>query len=404
MQRYYKKLVYKSFSLKKFTERDFLCNFAATKQGKIGHYYMDYKSPFHRALYRWYEQNQRILPWRETPNPYRIWISEIILQQTRVVQGMAYYLRFVERFPDTETLAHAPEDEVLRYWQGLGYYSRARNLHKAAQTIVAQGWLPFPKTFNEIRQLPGIGDYTAGAIASFAYNAPYPAMDGNVYRVVARLFDSDVPFDTAAGKKHFHTLLDTVFDSDNARLFNSAIMEFGALYCTPSLSSTDDSEDEYETVCERCPVGAHCVAKKNSTAILLPVRKARPTLRERYLNYYIYVSYKEEQVYTLLHRRIEKDIWQHLYEFPLEEAAHLLSKEEAKAQTGIVPTLIFDTLHVLSHQRLHTRFFVLQTDTLPTPQSLPALQGTFEIPIGEIDKYALSRLTLKALEHLRWEY
>lgn len=361
---------------------------------------MDNKSPFHRALYRWYEQNQRILPWRETQDPYRIWISEIILQQTRVVQGTAYYLRFVERFPDTETLAQAAEDDVLRYWQGLGYYSRARNLHKAAKTIVAQGWLPFPKSFNEIRQLPGIGDYTAGAIASFAYNAPYPAMDGNVYRVVARLFDCDVPFDTNAGKKHFHTLLHTVFDTDNARLFNSAIMEFGALYCTPSLTTADGNEN---SACERCPIGVYCVANINGTAALLPIRKARPALKERYLNYYIYVSYKEEKVYTLLHRRTEKDIWQHLYEFPLEEANHLLSKEEVKAQTDIVPALTFDTLHVLSHQRLHTRFFVLQTDTLSNQQNLPALQGAFELPISEIDQYALSRLTLKALEQLRWK-
>lgn len=423
MQRYYKKLVYKSFSLKKFTEWEFLCNFVVPNRASLrqmfgrrsdrlafgylsfldtdlGHNHMDGTSPFHSALYRWYEQNQRILPWRETQDPYRIWISEIILQQTRVVQGMAYYLRFVERFPDAQTLAQAPEDEVLRYWQGLGYYSRARNLHKAAQMIVAQGWLPFPKTFNDIRQLPGVGDYTAGAIASFAYNAPYPAMDGNVYRVVARLFDCEVPFDTGAGKKHFHSLLDKVFDADNARLFNSAIMEFGALYCTPSLTTADGNEN---TACEQCSIGVYCAANKHNTTALLPIRKARPTLKDRYLNYYIYVCYKDGNATTLLHQRAEKDIWQHLYEFPLEEADHQLSKEDVASRTGIVPTLTFDTLHVLSHQRLHTRFFVLQTDTLPTLPSEPTtLHGAFEIPVRELDKYALSRLTLKALEHLRW--
>ncbi len=355
---------------------------------------MEYQSPLHKALYRWYEQNRRVLPWRETQDPYRIWVSEIILQQTRVAQGMAYYMRFVERFPDVDALAQAAEDEVLRYWQGLGYYSRARNLHKAAQQIVAQCQQPFPKTFDEIRRLPGIGDYTAGAIASFAYNAPYPAMDGNVYRVVARLFDCDVPFDTSAGKKHFHSLLESVFDTANARLFNSAIMEFGALYCTPALTLSADADPLAESVCDDCPIEAFCAAKKHGAAALLPIRKARPTLKDRYLNYYIYVSYRDGNACTLLHRRTEKDIWQHLYEFPLEEATHLHTREEATALSGVVPTAYFDTLHVLSHQRLHTRFFVCRRDTLP------ALPATFETPFSNLDRYALSRLTLKALEHL----
>ena len=189
----------------------------------------------HTALYRWYEQNHRVLPWRDSDDPYAIWISEIILQQTRVAQGMDYFMRFMQRFPDVRTLAAANEDEVLRCWQGLGYYSRARNLHKAAKMIVEHGWLPFPQTFEQIRRLPGVGDYTAGAIASFAYNLPYPAMDGNVYRVVARLFDCDIPFDTTQGKRHFHQLIEQILDRMNARMFTSALMEFGELHCNPSL-------------------------------------------------------------------------------------------------------------------------------------------------------------------------
>ncbi|MBR2266602.1 MAG: A/G-specific adenine glycosylase, partial [Paludibacteraceae bacterium] len=203
---------------------------------------------FYKSLYEWYERNHRDLPWRETEDGYRIWLSEVILQQTRVAQGLDYYHRFVNRWPDVVALASASEDEVLREWQGLGYYSRARNLHKAAQMVVERGWTPFPTRFEDIRQLPGVGDYTAGAISSFAYNQPFPAMDGNVYRVVARLLDIDEPFDTTAGKKLFRSRIEELLDRDHPRLFNSAIMEFGALYCTPVL----------EQSCAHCCLQAFC--------------------------------------------------------------------------------------------------------------------------------------------------
>lgn len=343
-------------------------------------------SPLHRALYRWYEQHHRVLPWRETDDAYKIWISEIILQQTRVVQGMEYYLRFVDRFPDAETLASAHEDEVLRYWQGLGYYSRARNLYKAAQMIVSRGWLPFPRQFEQIRQLPGVGDYTAGAIASFAYNQPYPAMDGNVYRVVARLYDCDIAFDTTSGKKHFHTLIDDLLDRDNARLFNSAIMEFGALYCTPSLTLPGSGEES----CPHCPLAMFCQAHTHGTAALLPVRKPRPELRDRYLNYFLYLCADT----TLLHQRTDKDIWQHLYEFPLVESDHLFTRDETTDLLHTTDFLTIDFMHVLSHQRLHARFFCARVPSLP---SLPETQA---VPLSAIDQYALSRLTLRALEKL----
>ena len=324
-------------------------------------------------LYDWYEINHRVLPWRETEDAYCIWLSEIILQQTRVVQGLEYYMRFVRRWPTVEALAAADEAEVLREWQGLGYYSRARNLHKAAQTVVANGWTPFPTRFEDIRSLPGIGDYTAGAISSFAYNQPYPAMDGNVYRVVARLLDIDEAFDTTAGKKLFHKHLEALLDRNNPRLFNSAIMEFGALHCTPVLGDA----------CETCPLQTCCAGYAHHTAELLPVRKPRPQLRDRWLTYHIYTNGTE----TLIQRRENpKDIWFHLYEFPCEE-----SPEEPVAFT---PSPLAFT-HILSHQRLHARFIVHRV------QKMPSLEGTLLIRWEDLNDYALSRLTLRALDTMR---
>ena len=342
-------------------------------------------------LYEWYERNRRDLPWRETEEGYRIWLSEVILQQTRVAQGLDYYLRFVSRWPNVEALASAREDEVLREWQGLGYYSRARNLHKAAQMVVQQGWTPFPTRFEDLRQLPGVGDYTAGAIASFAYNQPYPAMDGNVYRVVARLLDIDEAFDTTAGKKLFRQKISLLLDSDNPRLFNSAIMEFGALYCTPVLGEA----------CMQCPLQALCKAYAHGTAELLPVRKPRPKVRDRWFAYHIYIARESGELFTLIRQRTEKDIWYHLYEFPCEELDALaMNQPHTQAVTqgstpAASPQAVFSCTHVLSHQRLHAQFFVRQADCLPD------IENTIRIPWTDLNQYALSRLTLRALEHLR---
>lgn len=356
------------------------------------------KSLFYEKLYRWYDQNHRILPWRETQDPYKIWISEIILQQTRVAQGMEYYHRFIQRFGDVQSLAEAEEDEVLLYWQGLGYYSRARNLHAAARQIVERANIVkgdtapsdvrsgiFPRTWEEIRQLKGVGDYTAGAIASFAYDLPYPALDGNVYRVLSRIYDSDVIFDTSAGKKHFHRLAEDLMDREHPRMFNTAIMEFGALYCTPTSPN-----------CEACPLAAFCMAREHNTVELLPLRKPRPTLRDRYLHYAIYLT---EDGRTLIHQRTERDIWQHLYEFILtevqteEELTHLHPLTD---DTTIHPaTKHVDIVHVLSHQRLHARFNIYMV------QELPTIAGAQQIFLRDIDDYAFSRLTLIALEKLK---
>ena len=335
-------------------------------------------SLIHNQLSRWYEQNHRVLPWRETQDPYLIWVSEVILQQTRVNQGLDYYLRFIGRFPDIYTLAAASEDEVLRYWQGLGYYSRARNMHRAAQQAVAQGAEVFchseqltPEAiFQQLLSLPGVGEYTAGAIASFAFNLPYPALDGNVYRVLARLYDCEIAFDTTLGKKHFRQLAWQLLDQDHPRLFNSAIMEFGALHCTPT------SPD-----CTSCPIQSCCMAYAHHTVELLPVRKPRTALRERYLNYTIYCT---PDMRTLLHQRTGKDIWQHLYEFPLEESNQLLPTE------AHLPSI--DLTHILSHQRIHARFHIKKVS------ELPQILDTIAIAFSSLDDYALSRLTLRALD------
>ena len=356
----------------------------------------------HSSLYRWYSVHHRALPWRETEDPYAIWLSEVILQQTRVAQGLEYYRRFLARWPRVEDLAAADEAEVLREWQGLGYYSRARNLHKAAQQIVAnaqdgEGSI-FPRTFEQIRALPGVGEYTAGAIASFAYNMPYPAMDGNVYRVVARLLDLDEPFDTTAGKKLFHARMEELLDRANPRLFNSAIMEFGALHCTPVLGDA----------CIECPLQQQCLGFAHHTAELLPVRKPRAKVRDRWFTYHIYLapaamlphSAEEQQgIVTLIRRRENtKDIWFHLYEFPCEESFSPESGPTAqRSGSGAVAEAepVCTLTHVLSHQKIHARFMVHKV------QKMPDIPGTFLIRWEELNDFALSRLTLRALDTIR---
>jgi len=333
------------------------------------------KELFYYNLATWYESNHRILPWRETQDPYCIWISEIILQQTRVEQGLEYYLRFIDRFPSVTSLASASEDEVLRLWQGLGYYSRARNIHKAAQQICNHQspiTNSFPNSYDELRQLPGIGDYTAGAIASFAYNLPHPALDGNVYRVLARLTNTDIAFDTTQGKKHFHQIAEDLLDRQNARLFNSAIMEFGALYCVPQNPD-----------CEHCPLQIFCEAYHHHTVDLLPVRKPRPKVKDRYFVYTIYLK----DHHTLIHQRQSNDIWKHLWEFPLVET-------DADSYTKAAAPAMMEFTHQLSHQRLHAKFLIQSTKNLPT------ITDCKEVAWSELDNYAFSRLSLRAIEKI----
>ena len=376
------------------------------------------KELLYKELEEWYEMNHRILPWRETDDPYKIWISEIILQQTRVAQGMEYYMRLVERFPDIQSLADAEEDEVLLYWQGLGYYSRARNLHKAAQLMKDHELFHQAKgdkegdeairlkargeeIFAALKSMPGVGDYTAGAIASFAFDLPYPALDGNVYRVLARLFDCEIAFDTTEGKKHFRKLAEDLLDREHPRLFNSAIMELGALHCVPTAPD-----------CSTCPLNTWCKALAHNTVELLPVRKPRPKVRDRYLEYTIYITPEKT---TLIHQRKGNDIWKHLWEFvettsvdglKNDNIDNLRPNQHPRAPKGDNSTQHYTTLHhstqpqaislthVLSHQKLHARFVIKNVS------ELPEIPDTLVVKLSDLDNYAFSRLMLKAMEKL----
>ena len=346
------------------------------------------KDLLYKELEEWYEVNHRILPWRETDDPYKIWISEIILQQTRVAQGMEYYHRLITRFPDIHSLADAKEDEVLLYWQGLGYYSRARNLHKAAQLMKnheifhqamrllgdkARG----EEIFSALKSMPGVGDYTAGAIASFAFDLPYPALDGNVYRVLSRLYDCEIAFDTTQGKKHFRQLAEELLDREHPRLFNSAIMELGALHCVPTAPD-----------CPNCPLNTWCKALANNTVELLPVRKPRAKVKDRYLEYTIYISPENK---TVIHQRKGNDIWKHLWEFPVQEI-HSLEDAHSGFSLKFKDRKFLELTHVLSHQKLHAWFVIKNVS------ELPEIPDTLVVSLSDLDNYAFSRLTLNALE------
>ncbi len=320
--------------------------------------------PLRQTLLEWYARYGRRLPWRETRDPYRIWVSEIILQQTRIAQGTDYYLRFVEHFPDIVSLAAASEDQVLKQWQGLGYYSRARNLYRAAQRLAEQFDGQFPRSYHQIRSLPGIGDYTAAAICSIAYRMPYAVLDGNVYRVLSRYFDLDTPIDTTAGKKLFTRLADEQLDRDRPGDYNQALMDFGALQCTPSLPD-----------CPRCPLRQGCRAQAAGTVALRPAKSKRSEPSPRYLHYFHIVSPEG----TWVRRRTEDDIWRGLYEFPRIETPDDLPAEQMlsdaryaalirSASTAKVLETLPPVKHLLSHRVLHIRFYRVN---IPTPGFSP---------------------------------
>lgn len=333
-----------------------------------------------KTLIKWYEANKRELPWRDISDPYRIWISEIILQQTRVNQGMSYYLRFIERFPNIKLLAAACEDEVLKYWQGLGYYSRARNLHKTAQIIAKQHDGHFPQKHSEILQLCGIGEYTAAAICSFAYNQPYAVVDGNVFRVLSRFFGIETPIDSTTGKKEFSILAENILNKQEPGLHNQAIMEFGALQCVP-----------VQPNCNACPLHATCKAHQSDLIQLLPVKAGKTKVRERFFNYF-QIQFEDK---VFIQKRNEKDIWQNLYELPLIESDKLMELDSITALPIFegIQNLEIDSVtpsfkHILSHQRIFARFFKLRITT-----KNEFLNNLIEIKKADLDNYAVSRLT-----------
>ncbi len=302
---------------------------------------------FNLLIINWYRQNKRNLPWRITKDPYKIWLSEIILQQTRVDQGTNYYLKFCKNYPTIKDLANADEQEVLTDWQGLGYYSRARNLHFAAKMIMNEFDGTFPTTFEDISRLKGVGNYTASAIASFAYDLPHAVVDGNVFRVLSRLFDISTPIDTNEGLKIYNTLANDLLNREFPAEHNQAIMEFGALQCTPTNPN-----------CESCPFVLSCLARKNNSIQIRPVKKGKTKVKNRYFHF----LHLEDEYHLLLTKRKEKDIWQNMYQFPLiekEEAMDLTYLKEAFTSLFGVNVTVSKTniKHILSHQHIYTTFW-----------------------------------------------
>ena len=328
---------------------------------------------FTTTILEWFKENGRALPWRETRDPYAIWLSEIILQQTRIEQGRPYWERFMKRWPTVEALAHATEDEVLREWQGLGYYSRARNLHTAAQQIVERGG--FPTTLEGIKALKGVGDYTAAAIGSIAFNLAAAVVDGNVYRVLARHYGIATPINTTVGKKEFTELAQDLLlpalnrEGKGASLFNQAMMDFGAIQCTP-----------VSPRCEQCPLAESCVAFREGRIDVLPVKQKSLKVKERQLTY-IYIRCNG---YTALHRRPAGDIWQGLYEPWLTDQVPqgaVLQRQRVK--------------HVLTHRILYADFWLWETEERP---QLP--DDYFWIKEEEVGNYGVPRLIEILLESL----
>ena len=323
---------------------------------------------FSKKLIDWYLKNQRCLPWRLSSNPYHVWLSEIILQQTRVAQGMRYYLNFVEAFPTVFDLANASEMEVLKLWQGLGYYSRARNLHHTAKVIVTDYNGNFPNDFETLKKLKGIGDYTASAIASICFDKPHAVVDGNVYRVLSRYFGIATPINTTEGSKAFKVLAQSLIDLKQPGTYNQAIMDFGATQCKPK-----------NPLCENCVLQENCLALRDATVDALPVKIKKTRITHRYFHYLLILN---EQQQFCLQKRTGNGIWKNLYEFPKieKEKSSILTKEEINHH---FPGLLIDDFvsynekeieHKLSHQHLHIRFWIVHS-----PKGLPVMISLAEL-------------------------
>jgi A/G-specific adenine glycosylase len=344
------------------------------------------KDFFIGQLYLWARQNHRPLPWKKEADPYLIWLSEIILQQTRVEQGLPYYNNFKNRFPNVLTLADAPEDEVLKLWQGLGYYSRARNLHYTAKFIAREYKGKFPETYEEIRMLKGVGPYTAAAIASFAYQLPHAVVDGNVSRVLSRFLGIDSPIDSHQGKQLFQELASTLLDTEKPGKYNQRLMDFGATHCTPR-----------QPKCSNCPLQQQCFAFQNQKTDSLPVKGKKLTKTNRYFHYFVFRFNGQ----TLIRKRIETDIWKHLYEFPMLETDRPgLDFEKIrrlktplhdcwKAENLISVQQAGPRKHQLTHQSIIAHFWKLELKEI-TPEQLP--EDFICINWKNLDKFAFPRI------------
>ena len=334
---------------------------------------------FSKILTNWYSDNKRDLPWRKTKNPYYIWLSEIILQQTQVKQGLPYYESFVKKYPTVFALANASEEEVLKLWQGLGYYSRARNLHATAKHIAFNLNGKFPDNYKGLLQLKGVGDYTASAIASIAFNKVTAVVDGNVYRVLARYFGIATPINSTEGIKEFKNLASSLISENEPATYNQAIMEFGAIQCKPKNPD-----------CDTCPLKESCVALQKHLTTTLPIKLKKIKVSKKYFNFLVFIDKKGQ---TLFEKRTEKGIWRNLYQFPLIESKksldadefHYLDINNTKLSAMKFDYTLYnekDIVHKLSHQHLYTKFWIIEVSELPEEA----------VPTDKISKYPTSVL------------
>ena len=337
---------------------------------------------FHLQIATWYRQTKRDLPWRNTKNPYFIWLSEVILQQTRVDQGISYYYKFIENFPTIHDLANADLQTVLTHWQGLGYYSRARNLHQTAKFITVELNGIFPSSYTELIKLKGIGPYTAAAIASFANSECVPVVDGNVYRVLARVFDIDTPINSNVGIKSFKALAETLIHPKHPDLHNQAIMEFGALHCTPK-----------NPKCTSCVLQVNCIAFANKTVNERPVKTKKKAVKNRFFHYLIFNS--EDKTY--IQQRKGRDIWEELFQFPLVETEYDGPSDELiETYRKHLQEVSKPMTHLLSHQRITARFYHINTTAIsPFPDWVM-------IEKSALDQFPIPRLIDKYLENHSW--
>ncbi len=331
---------------------------------------------FYNTLETWYLKNKRNLPWRKSSNPYFIWLSEIILQQTRIQQGLDYYNKFTANYPTVYDLAKASEDQILKDWQGLGYYSRARNLHFSAKYICDELNGNFPSTYKEIIKLKGVGDYTASAIASICYHEKTAVVDGNVYRVLSRYFNIDTAINSSKGIKYFKELAQELIQNANPKEYNQAIMDFGSMVCKPQ-----------NPICESCPLSDSCIARAKNRINELPVKEKKLKIKNRYLNFIVFDNGQQ----TVLEKRTGNGIWKNLYQFPMIEADAILSKKEI-TKNALITSLkeyqitLYNSepiVHKLTHQHLFTQFWIVETE-LKNTQNLQTWSS--------IDDFAVPKL------------
>jgi len=352
---------------------------------------------FTKRLIGWYKLNKRDLPWRQTRDPYKIWLSEIILQQTRIDQGLDYYIKFITTLPDVHSLAKASEHEVLKLWQGLGYYSRARNLHQTAVSIASECKGKLPDNYNDLIKLKGIGEYTAAAIASIAFNEPRPVVDGNVLRFLARINGIKTPVDSISGKKIITNIATKLIDPKQPGEFNQALMEFGALHCKPRNPD-----------CPECIFKKECKAYRKNQVVIIPVKTQKPTLRKRYFHYLILIN-RNKSVY--LRKRSERDIWRNLYDFPLLEKPGKISHKQIHSEiSSFLGLKVEDKLkiiiseeyrHVLSHQVITARFYTIHLNELKKFKKINALHGNWWdiVELTKIYEFPIPRLIEKFLNN-----